>query len=280
MKIYISVDMEGLAGIATWSEVDTNKKEASQVLYEHLKPLLEGLFSSGVEIEHVLIADSHGAGTAIPYSICEEFDRVSLVRGPIRKDYMMSGLDGSFDRVIFLGYHAGTGTKNGIMDHTYSSSLIHNVWINKKRMNEASINAAFAGHHGVPVCLIVGDEALKKELQDDLTGRYLFVSTKMGIGRYAAIMKPKKQLFEEIKKAASQALKIPRDELALYRFDSPIELLIEMKDTVYADLAELIPGTERIDGRTIRFVHNDYPVVFNAIMAIVCVAMVGKDWRS
>ncbi|MCS7175963.1 M55 family metallopeptidase [Pseudothermotoga sp.] len=279
MKVYISVDMEGLAGIATWSEVDTGKKESSEVLYEHLKPLLEGLFSSGVKIEHVLISDSHGDGTAIPYKICEEFDRVSLVHGPIRKNYMMSGLDGSFDRVIFLGYHAGIGTKNGIMDHTYSSSLIHNIWINKKRMNEALINAAFAAHHGVPVCMIVGDEALEKELKGELVGKYLFVGTKTGLGRYAAVMKPKKQLFESIRNTASQAAGIPRDELPLYKFDSPVELMIEMKDTVYADLAELIPGIERLDGRTIRFVHNEYPVVFNTIMAIVYVAMAGKDWR-
>lgn len=279
MKVYISVDMEGLAGIATWSEVDTGKKESSEVLYEHLKPLLEGLFSSGVKIEHVLISDSHGDGTAIPYKICEEFDRVSLVHGPIRKNYMMSGLDRSFDRVIFLGYHAGIGTKNGIMDHTYSSSLIHNIWINKKRMNEALINAAFAAHHGVPVCMIVGDEALEKELKGELVGKYLFVGTKTGLGRYAAVMKPKKQLFESIRNTASQAAGIPRDELPLYKFDSPVELMIEMKDTVYADLAELIPGIERLDGRTIRFVHNEYPVVFNTIMAIVYVAMAGKDWR-
>jgi D-aminopeptidase len=240
MRIYISVDMEGLAGIATWGEVDTSKKEASEVLHEHLRALLEGLFSSGVEIEHVLICDAHGSGTAIPYRICEEFDNVSLVHGPIRKDYMMSGLDATFDRVIFLGYHAGIGTKNAIMDHTYSSSLIHNVWINGKRMNEALINAAFAAHHNVPVCLVVGDGALGEELKREFRGKWLFVDTKMGLGRYAAIMKPKKRLFGEMKRAAAEAVKIPRNELVLYGFDTPVELKVEMKDTVYADLAELI----------------------------------------
>jgi len=280
MRIYISVDMEGLAGIATWGEVDTSKKEASEVLHEHLRALLDGLFSSGVEIEHVLICDAHGSGTAIPYRICEEFDNVSLVHGPIRKDYMMSGLDATFDRVIFLGYHAGIGTKNAIMDHTYSSSLIHNVWINGKRMNEALINAAFAAHHNVPVCLVVGDGALGEELKREFRGKWLFVDTKMGLGRYAAIMKPKKRLFGEMKRAAAEAVKIPRNELVLYGFDTPVELKVEMKDTVYADLAELIPGIERIDGRTVRFVHNDYSVVFNTIMAIVYVAMAARDWRS
>ncbi len=280
MKVYMSVDMEGLAGIATWGEVDTSKREASEVLYEHLTALLQGLFSAKVHVEHVLISDAHGSGTAIPYRICEDFDRVSLVHGPIRKDYMMSGLDSSYDRVIFLGYHAGIGTKHGIMDHTYSSSLIHNIWINNKRMNEALINAAFAAHHGVPVCLVVGDEALGEELKNEFNGRWLFVSTKTGLGRYAAIMKPKKQLFEEIKSAAAQALEIPRNELPLFKFERPVELKIELKDTVYADLAELIPGVERIDGRTVRFVHDDYSVVFNAIMAIVYVAMAARDWRS
>lgn len=279
MKIYVSVDMEGLAGIATWGEVDTSKKEASEVLYEHLKALLEGIFSSNVDVEQVLISDSHGSGTAIPYRICEEFDNVSLVRGPFRRDYMMSGLDNTFDRVIFLGYHAGIGARNAIMDHTYSSSLIHNLWINGKRMNEALINAAFAGYHGVPICLVIGDHALVEELKEEFRGSWLSVETKRGLGRYAAIMKPKRQLFEEIKSAASQAVKIPRDELAFFKFDAPIELKVELKDTVYADQAELIPGVERIDGRTVRFVHEDYSVVFNAIMAMVYVAMVARDWR-
>ncbi|MGJ8454820.1 M55 family metallopeptidase [Pseudothermotoga sp. U03pept] len=277
MKIYVSVDMEGLAGISTWSEVTPKQnRESSELLYEHLRSLLEGLFETD-KVEYVMISDSHGTGDNIPYRITQEFEKVEIVHGPLRQDFMMTGLDNTFDRVIFLGYHAGVGTKYGIMDHTYSSSVVHNMWINGVRMNETLINAAFAGYHDVPLALIVGDNALREELEGTLVGEYLYVITKQAVGRFSAIMRPKATVMREIREAAKCALSIKREELAVVRFKPPIELKVELKDTSFADAAELMPGVNRIDARTILFRHEDYGVVFNALMAIVYIAAAVKN---
>ncbi|GAB4308779.1 M55 family metallopeptidase [Pseudothermotoga elfii] len=272
MKIYISVDMEGLAGISMWQEVDPGNKQSIDLLQEHLKAVLDGLFDSGADISEVVISDSHSRGDNIPYGITKQYDRVKIVHGSLRKDFMMSGLNESFDRVFFIGYHAGIGCQNGIMDHTYSSSLVHNIWINGKRMNEAVINAAFAGYHGVPVALIVGDEMLKRELKDLFMGKYEYVVTKEGISRYAAIMKPITSVMSEIKQAVKKAVEIEKHQLPLINFANPVELRVEFKDTSYADAVELMPGVERIDGRTVSLSHDQYPVVFNALMAMIYIA--------
>lgn len=277
MKIYVSVDMEGLASISTWSEVSPRQnKESVEILYDHLKALLEGLFESE-QVDHVLISDSHANGDNIPYKITEEFENVEVAHGPLRKDFMMIGLDHSFDRVIFLGYHAGVGTKYGIMDHTYSSSVVHNLWINGQRMNEAIINAAFAGYHGVPLALVIGDDVLNKELQGMLKGEYLYVETKRSTGRFSAIMRSKASVMKEIKEAARQIVRIDRNRLPLVKFASPIEMRIELKDTSFADAVELMPNIERIDGRTVVFRNDDYSVVFNTILAIVLLAKAVRD---
>jgi len=111
MKVFVSMDLEGLAGIASWSEVAPKiSKEVAELVEEH--------------------------GDNIPYAITRDCTNVSVVRGALRRNYMMSGLDGSFDRVIFLGYHAGVGTLNAVMDHTYSGSIVQNIWINNMKMNE------------------------------------------------------------------------------------------------------------------------------------------------
>ncbi|MEJ5228761.1 MAG: M55 family metallopeptidase [Pseudothermotoga sp.] len=277
MKIYVSVDMEGLAGISTWSEVTPKQsKESFELLYEHLRALLEGLFETG-KVEYVMISDSHGAGDNIPYRITDEFERIEIVHGLLRRDFMMTGLDSTFDRVIFLGYHAGVGTKYGIMDHTYSSSAIHNIWINGVRMNETLINAGFAGYHNVPLALVVGDDALREELKGSLTGNYLYVTTKQAVGRFSAIMRPKTVVMREIRDAATRVVSMKRDELALVKFTAPIELKIELKDTSFADAVELMPDLKRIDARTVSFCHDDYGVVFNALMAIVYIVSAVKN---
>jgi D-amino peptidase len=276
MKIYISVDMEGLASINTWKDVNFGdphykKKE----LEEQLKWLVEPIIGHE-EVEVVTIADSHALGDNIPYSITELDERIELVSGFPRKRYMMAGLDDTYDRVIFFGYHAGIGALNANMDHTYSSTTFYNVLINGIRMNEALINAAYAGYFGVPVAMIVGDEALKKEMVDFLD-RVVYVTTKHGMGRFSAKFVSKKKLERDIKEGVRRAIRKSRDDLRIYRFEPPIELKVETSRTEFADILEMIPGVERLDGRTLKFIHDDYPVVFDTLLLMATLgSMMGR----
>jgi len=274
LKVYISVDMEGLAGIHRWKDVSENEKFYKMALLEEqLRWLLEGIIESEADVEKITVVDSHALGSNIPYRITSIDERIELVSGSPRKRYMMANLDETYDRVIFFGYHAGVGSMGGIMDHTYSSSLIYNITINGKKMCEALINAGYAGYLNVPICMVVGDEALLDGVKEELKGAVM-VATKKGIGRYSAVMKSSKVLEKEIKEGVKKALKIPRESLPLYRFEPPIELVIEFLNTAFADAVEILPFVDRVDGRTIRFVHDDFSVVFDMILSIVHMAYI------
>ncbi len=276
MKIYISVDMEGAGGITSWKDVTFGDphykyKELEEELRWLIEPILE--FES---VEKITISDSHSVGDNIPYSITEMDERIELISGFPRKRYMMAGLESNYDRVIFFGYHSGVGALGGLMDHTYSNTTFHNVWINGLRMNEALINAAYAGHLGVPIAMIVGDEALKREMEDFLD-KIVYVSTKEGLGRFSSKFYSKKKIKREIQEGVRRAMKKDRSELRIYRFEPPVELKVETNKTEFADALELIPGVERIDGRTLKFVHDDYSVVFDALLLMATIgSMMGR----
>ncbi len=276
MKVYISVDMEGLAAIHSWKDVtfgDPHYKRKE--LEEQLRWMLEEMIEYE-DIKKITVVDSHALGDNIPYSITDLDERIELISGFPRKRYMMAGLDESYDRVIFFGYHAGIGSMNALMDHTYSNTTFHNVWINGIRMNEALINAAYAGYLGVPVAMIVGDTALKEEMKDFLD-RVVYVATKEGLGRYSAKFVSKKKLEQDIRSATNRAIRKEREDLRIYRFEPPVELKVETAKTEFADALEMIPGVERVGGRVLKFVHDDYAVVFDAILLMATIgSMMGR----
>ncbi len=280
MKIYISVDLEGLAGITQWSEVDIrSSRESSELLLLHLRSLLKGIQKSSCNVQEILIADSHANGDNIPYSLTQEFENVRIVRGPDRKNYMMTGIDSSFDRVFLLGYHAAGGSRFGVLDHTYSS-LFQNLWINDQRMNEALINLGFAGEFAVPVSFIAGDQTLFNELEKHLKGKYVYVVTKQSVAKHAAIMNSLPRVLREIEVGATQATQLKKEELPTIKFSSPFELKIEFKDTMYADNCELIPGFQRLNGYTVSFTTENYETLLNAIWIVALVSEAVRTMRK
>jgi len=269
MKIYISVDLEGLGGIVQWSDVSQGGSFKQYYLMEQLRALLRGLGNN-----YVLISDSHAYGDNILWEITKEFPNVEIISGGLRKNYMMTGLDETFDRVIFFGYHSSIGTKYSTMDHTYSSSSIYNIWINGTIVNEALINAAFAGLFNVPISMVIGDDKLKNELK--AFKNLFYVETKTSLGRYSAKLKPMKTLLEEIELKAKEMISKPKNIFSVFKFEPPIELIVELSDTSRADLVEILPLTERIDGRKIKVVHSDYQVIFDTILSIAFLCQVAK----
>lgn len=103
----------------------------------------------------------------ISYDLTDLDERISLISDSPRPQYMMSGLDESYDMVFLVGYHAGAGDEAGNMSHTMHGRTFYNMEINGRRVNEAIFNSAYAGHHHVPVALITGDSGLKKQLEEE-----------------------------------------------------------------------------------------------------------------
>ena len=166
MKIYISTDMEGMPGTFNWDQEKTDRTSVRRNYTRHVQTVLENIIAHPrtAEIDEILIADSHSAGDNLDYSITALDRRIDLISGCPRQFYMMPDLSPEFDQVFLLGYHSGTGALRGNMDHTYSNSRIHKIFINGKPMNEALINSAYAGWMGVPVSLVSGDITLQSEL--------------------------------------------------------------------------------------------------------------------
>lgn len=268
-KIFISLDFEGLAGITNWSDVDKKSSDYKrEIMLEQLRAFLKGLGNS-----EVFLVDSHAMGDNIPWELTNEFPNLTLVSGGVRKYYMMYGIDESFDCIVFFGYHAGIGVLEANMDHTYSSSSIHNIWINGTEMNEALINAAFGGLFNVPVGCVIGDDKVVVQTRKHIP-KAIYVSTKISIGRHSAIMKPMKELLTEIENSARMLIQKDKQSFTMFNFSKPVEMIVEFSDTLRADLVSSMPLVERIEGRKVKIVHEDYKVIFEALLAMtyICAA--------
>jgi D-amino peptidase len=166
---------------------------------------------------------------------------------------MVQGIDsGDIDGVLFVGYHARSGSANGILAHTWSNKKIANVWLNGIVMGEYGINAALCGHYDVPVLMITGDQTTCAQAVD-LLGELETVVVKHATGFSSAECVPLKTAQDMIHDATLRALKSLANGTAPAPFivSKPIETKIEFRLVEMADRACLIPGTCREDGTTI-----------------------------
>jgi D-amino peptidase len=178
---------------------------------------------------------------------------------------MVQQVDGGFGGVFFTGYHGAIGDANATLCHTYTPSVIYNVSINGVRCSEATLNAALAGHFGVPVLLITGDRVTVEGAKAQMPW-IAGVVVKESIGNYAVDSISPQAAQDAIRAGAAQAVKNAANAKP-YRFDPPITMEIDLTRIEQADYVALIPGFERSGPRQVRFAHNDYPTVFRAFVA-------------
>src|SRR5690606_8216527 len=164
LKIYISADMEGVAGVVTDEQLGPGGFE-----YERFRELMTAEVNACIEAAReagateVLVSDSHGNGQNL---LVERLPAdVTIVRSWPRHLGMMAGIDASFDGVILLGYHASTANERGVRAHTFSSANVTAFRLNGTSMSEAGMSAAIAGHFGVPVIMVSGDQVAVAETQ-------------------------------------------------------------------------------------------------------------------
>ncbi|HKW45518.1 MAG TPA: M55 family metallopeptidase [Candidatus Eremiobacteraceae bacterium] len=270
MKLYISADMEGVAGIT--AEEQTNPVGQPEYAYSctlmtgEVRAACEGATSAGVT--SILVNDSHWSMRNI---IHEELPPdVILIRGSMKPLSMNQGLDATFDAAAFVGYHAAGGTRDAVLDHTYTDATLYEVKINGERCSEARLNAAVAGAFGVPVVFLSGDQQACADARSFLPWAET-VEVKKSIGRYAAASFSPAQARAAIKDGIARAVGGgAAKEAKPYRFEPPITLEVTFTYTSKCDIAALMPGCDRIAPRTLRFVHDDYLTVFRAFRALMC----------
>ncbi|MDQ6824434.1 MAG: M55 family metallopeptidase, partial [Candidatus Eremiobacteraeota bacterium] len=127
---------------------------------------------------------------------------------------------------------------------------------------------AVAGCFGVPVLFLSGDNNACADAKSFLPWVQT-VEVKEAIGRYAAASLSPADACAAIKVGIERSLRAASSSGAKpYALSPPIALELCFTRTSKADMASLLPGSERIDGRTLRFVHDDFLTVFKAFRAM------------
>lgn len=268
MRVYVSVDMEGIAGVVHESQTDpTNPAGAAEyarfrrLMTAEANAAVAGALAAGAE--RVLVNDSHWFMRNL---LAEELhEAAELLAGDPKPRSMMQGIDGGFDAALLIGYHARAGTRNAILDHTYADR-IHEVRLNGAPVGELGLNAAFAGAHGVPVALVSGDAALAAEARALLGGGVVTVVVKHAVSRHAAQSVAPAAACRMIREAAREALGRSHRPFTV---SSPVTVEVDFAQTIHADMAELCPGAVRTAGRTVSFTHADYGEAFRAWRAML-----------
>ena len=259
LKVFISVDMEGLAGVVSASEVSSTGPD-----YGHFRTIMAGETNAAVDgafragATDVLVRDSHGAKQNL---LPGDLDpRARLLRGQsIGPRNMMEGIDKTFEAVVFIGYHAKAGTPNAILEHTSTGNVV-DFSINGVSLPEGGYNAITAGLVGVPVVFASGDRALVDQLRA-LLGPIDGVSVKEEVGDAVISLSPK-QAQDEIRRGVEQAVR-NRSRFKPYVLPGPYTMTLRVK-------SERPPykGAERVGPGEFRFSSPDFFEILNAFNAM------------
>ncbi len=206
-------------------------EQGRRLLMGDINAAIRGAFDAGAE--YVLVNDGHGGA---PHIILEEMDERAEYARPM-SSRPLYGLDETFDCVFHIGAHAMAGTKDAFLDHTQSSASWYNYYLNGQRYGEIGQTAVVAGHFGVPLVLVTGDEAACREAEELLgADNVVTVSVKKAIGRqYAQCIQPKRAQ-QMIYEGAKRALEMVGERKpAPHILEKPIRIRLEFYRTDMAD---------------------------------------------
>ncbi|HET6315139.1 MAG TPA: M55 family metallopeptidase [Chloroflexota bacterium] len=259
MKVLISVDMEGISGVATRRETATGWPAGAGKGndYERARPWMTADANAAIAgacaggATEVLVADAHDGMLNL---IWESLDpRAELIRGyEGRPAGMFQGVDGGCAAVLCVGYHARAADGRGVLSHTYSGpDILWDIRLNGEPASEARFNAAVAGELGAPLALITGDDVICQETRSWLPSVET-ATVKYALDRFTARCLPQPRALELIEQAAYRAVQ-HAGEMPPYRLPPPIELEMVFNDSSLAAAASRIPRTERCGDRAMRY---------------------------
>ena len=254
LKVYVSVDMEGIGGVVTGDQLGPGGFE-----YERFRQFMtsEALAAVNAAKEagatEILVSDSHGNGQNL---LIEQFPPdVRIIRAWPRRLSMMAGIDSTFDAVLFIGYHTSATNPKGVRAHTFSSATLTRVAVNDVPQTEASWNAAVAGHFGVPVVMISGDDMVIAEVRSQI-GNIEGAEIKKSLGFHSASTLTPQASCDLIAQRVKTALGRLKD-FKPYTVSTPVRVDLSFKNYRAAEALSYMPGVERVDARSVRYVAPD-----------------------
>lgn len=266
MKLFISVDMEGISGVTCPADVVNGTGDYQyfrELMTQDVNAAIEGALEAGAT--EIVVNDSHY--TMRNLILDKLHPKAEVIRGLVKPLLMMEGIDESFDAAFFIGYHCMAGKGDAILNHTISTRHIQRLMLNGREIGEAGLNAAIAGAFGVPVVLVTGDSQTSEEVKREINGVHT-VAVKKGISNYTAQCIHPHVAQQMIKAEARVALENrkrvqPIQPLASYTID------IEFKLTYSAQVASFMPGIELLDGKTVRYQAKDIKQAIPALQAML-----------
>lgn len=258
LKVFISVDMEGVAGLVHWDETSQGGADYPlfrRLMTEETNAAVAGALDAGAG--EIVVRDSHGsARNILPDLLRPEARLIREWNSPLS---MMEGIDRTFDAVVFVGYHARAGTPDAVLKHTMSLAL-YDVILNGVRMPEGAWNAAIAGHFDVPVVFLSGDRAICDQIRE-IVGPIETAAVKDGMGPAASMVHPTRAQ-EMIRKGVAAALRNLKSYKP-YKPSPPYKLEIVFTDENQARRAAQVPGMARTGERSVAFTSSDLLEIVN-----------------
>ena len=248
LKIFVSVDMEGIGGIGTSAMTSASGKDYAtgrRLMTDEVNAVVATIFEHGPA--EVVVNDSHGDMQNLLHT---ELDpRVTYIQGAIKPLGMVEGLDSTFDGAIFIGYHARAGTVRGFIAHT-GSGIVKGLWLNGIEVGEGELNAAYAGSVGVPVLLASGDSAFVSQFTGTVHSES--VVTKTAVTPESARLRHPTVVRQDLSQAAARALAGIRNRTP-WVVRAPIQVRLRLADPTRPQILMAIPGVRQIDGFTVEF---------------------------
>ena len=272
MKLYLSVDMEGITGIPDYTFLtpsEHNYERSRKIMTKEVNKVVETAFTYGCK--EVLVNDSHSKMNNI--LIDELHPEASLITGDAKPFSMVQGLDDTYDGAMFIGYHA-RASQFGVLSH----SMIHavrNIFINDHAIGEMGLNAYVAGYYGIPLLFVSGDDQAVKEAKE-LNPNVTTVAVKETISRSAVKSMTPKKAEALLKVKVNEALKNRNQVKALVTPEKPL-LRIEFNNYGQAEWANLMPKTWIEPGTTIvGFKADDILEAYQAMLVMIELALQSK----
>jgi D-amino peptidase len=266
MRVYVSTDMEGTAGIVDWAQCVGDGPEAAagrELLLAEVNAAIDGALAAGAT--EIVVNDSH----SVMRNLSPERLRgqATYISGSHKPLYMMEGLDSSFDAIFFVSYHGSMGGDPAVLSHTYNPRAVAEVRLNGRVVGESGVNALVAAHYGVPIVLVTGDQTACEETVA-VVPRVETAVVKKSITRFAASSLHPEVARDLIKAAAGRALSSLSGATAP---DVPVPSALEVtwRTADMAEMATWIRGVERVSPRVTRAADTDRLRLFRTFITSV-----------
>ncbi|WP_285114230.1 M55 family metallopeptidase [Leifsonia sp. fls2-241-R2A-40a] len=270
MRVLVSVDMEGIAGVVDRSDIAPGGpgwERARELMTDEASAAVRGVFAADDEAE-VTVCDSHAKGLNL---LPDRLDpRARLIRGIPRPLDMVAGVDRGVDAVLLIGYHGRAGLADAVLPHTLSGRTIDSVRMNGMVLGEVGLSAAVANSHGARTVLVTGDDAATREAAEVLPG-VTSVTVKRALGVRAADSVHPTVACALIEAAVPDAV-AATDTGSGLAFDGAVDLEVDVRLTEMMERLLLIPGSQRRGPRTFGYPDLDLSTAYGLVGLVADIA--------